>query len=761
MLAVQKMKLKRGQATPNPLAVLQQQGQAVWLDFLGRRFLVDGGLKKLIEEDGLTGVTSNPSIFEKAIAESHDYDPALSHVEGKNDLDVMALYEQLAIEDIQHGADALRDIFDATKRHDGYVSLEVSPYLAMNTEATVAEARRLWKSVDRENVMIKVPATKAGLPAIRQLIGEGINVNITLLFSQKIYEEVVEAYISGLEHLVSHGGDPSKVASVASFFVSRIDVAIEKLVKERSSDQDADYEILTSLFGKFAIASSKLSYQAYQRLFSDARWESLRAKGAQTQRLLWASTGTKNPAYSDVLYVEELIAPDTVNTMPPKTMDAFRDHGKVCTSLQENIGDAERILTTLSRFDISLDKITADLVEDGVRLFCEAFDKLLSAVARKRTAFLGDALNSQTYKLPEKLDMEVKASLETWRSMGNVRRLWARDASLWTSKDESKWLDWLNIAGNEQTQIARLEPMIEDIRHQNFSHSLLLGMGGSSLGPELFAKTFGRQLDRPELLVLDSTDPEQIRSFENRIDLSRTLFVVSSKSGNTLEPNILKQYFFERVKNIVGTKIAGLHFSAITDPGSSLQENAKRDGFRYVIFGEPGIGGRYSVLSDFGMFPAAAMGLDVKEFLVTTEKMVRSCGANVPPAENPGVLLGTIMGVLGRSGLDKITIITSQGITDFGAWLEQLIAESTGKEDKGLIPIDGELPGAPEVYGQDRLFIYMCLKNERDPNQDKAVTALEKAGHSLCRLRHKRRRLGFRAWLLHDDRWRQGCRGLS
>jgi transaldolase/glucose-6-phosphate isomerase len=734
MLAGQKLRISTEQAAMNPLIALREGGQAVWLDFLARRFLAEGGLKKLIEQDGLAGVTSNPSIFEKAIADSADYDATLGQLEGQNDLDVVALYERLAIEDIKHAADALRHVFDATERHDGYVSFEVSPYLAMNTEATVVEARRLWQSVGRENVMIKVPATKAGLPAIRQLIGEGINVNITLLFSQKVYEEVVEAYLAGLEHLVAQGGDPSKVASVASFFVSRIDVAVEKLIKECSSGQNTDNEALTALCGKVAIASAKLAYRRYQRLFSGTRWELLRAKGARTQRLLWASTGTKNPAYSDVLYVEELIAPETVNTMPPATMDAFRDHGKVRVSLEEDVAGAEHIIATLGRFDISLEKITEELVEDGVRLFADAFDKLLGALARKRTVFLGDALDSQTYKLPEKLNMEVKASLEAWRSMGNVRRLWARDASLWTAKDEGKWLDWLNIVSDEQTQITRLESIAEDIRGQNFSHILLLGMGGSSLGPEVFAETFGHQQGRPELLVLDSTDPAQIRSFENTIDLSRTLFIVSSKSGSTLEPNILKQYFFERVKLALGSEIAGSRFIAITDPGSKLQEVAERDGFRDIAFGEPGIGGRYSVLSDFGMVPAAAMGIHAGEFLAVAQKMVHSCAASVPPSDNPGIVLGTIMGVLGRAGRDKVTIIASPGIADFGAWLEQLIAESTGKKNKGLIPVDGELPGAPEVYGQDRLFIYMRLTNEEDAKQNDAVTALEKAGHPIVRI---------------------------
>jgi transaldolase/glucose-6-phosphate isomerase len=376
---------------------LHDHGQAVWLDFLARRFITEGGLKKLVEDDGLTGVTSNPTIFNKAIAGSADYDSSLKTA---GDFDIMTLYERLAIEDIQHAADVLRPAYEATKRADGYVSLEVSPYLAMSTEATVAEARRLSNAVSRDNVMIKVPATKPGLPAIRQLIGEGINVNITLLFSQQVYEEVVEAYLAGVEHLVAQGGDPSKIASVASFFVSRIDQSVDKLIDEClcQTNDAAKRADLTGLRGKIAIANAKLAYQRYKRLFAGARWEKLRAEGARVQRLLWASTGTKNPAYSDVLYIEGLVAPETISTMPPATMDAFRDHGRVQPTLEENIEQARQVMATLEKSGISIDSVTAKLVEEGVQIFADAFDKLLDAVAGKRVALLGEKLDSQNHQ---------------------------------------------------------------------------------------------------------------------------------------------------------------------------------------------------------------------------------------------------------------------------------------------------------------------------------------------------------------------------
>ncbi|HET7912182.1 MAG TPA: transaldolase, partial [Pseudolabrys sp.] len=376
----------------NPLKALHSQGQTVWLDFLSRRFLADGGLKKLIANDGLTGVTSNPSIFEKAIAESNDYDASLREAEDRADLDVMALYEHLAIADIRSAADDLKPVFDRTHGADGYASIEVSPYFAADTEATVSEARRLARLVDRPNVMVKVPATKAGLPAIRRLTADGVNVNITLLFSQDVYEEVVDAYLTGLEQFVAQGGDPSRVASVASFFVSRIDVAVDKLVEEqlRKTANADKRRSLSGLKGTVAIANAKLAYQRYKRLFSGARWQKLQARGARSQRVLWASTSTKTPGLSDVLYVDGLIGRDTINTMPPKTVDAFRDHGKVRPSLEEDVEGAGRTMRELARLGISIDAVTAQLTVDGVRQFSDAFDKLLGSLARKRAALLGD-----------------------------------------------------------------------------------------------------------------------------------------------------------------------------------------------------------------------------------------------------------------------------------------------------------------------------------------------------------------------------------
>jgi transaldolase / glucose-6-phosphate isomerase len=720
----------------NPLPSLHENGQAIWLDFLSRRFVAEGGLKRLVQEDGLTGVTSNPSIFKKAIAGSSDYDSSLAASVKDSDCDVMTLYETLAIADIQNAADALAPVYRDTGRADGFVSLEVSPYLAHDTKGTVAEAQRLWKAVGRENVMIKVPATEAGLPAIQQLLGEGININITLLFSRAAYRQVAEAYLAGLETFLKRGGDLSRLASVASFFVSRIDTAVDRLIDERLKKMPpgGDADVLANLRGKIAIANARLAYQDYKHLFGGARWSKLKEGGARVQRLLWASTGTKNPAYRDVLYVEELIGPDTVNTVPPETLDAFRDHGRVRPSLEENTAAAESILTTLGRFGIALDSVTTKLTEEGVQLFADAFDDLLAAVENKRAAQLGTALNRQSVNLPAPMEQPVKTVLEAWRKGGDVRRLWRRDASLWTGADESKWLGWLDVVAEETDAIKHLTKIAADVRDAGFAHAVLLGMGGSSLGAEVFATTFGAIAGYPQLLVLDSTDPAEIKAIEDAVNLKQTLFVVSSKSGSTLEPNILKDYFFARLEAVLGKGKAGPHFIAITDPSSKLEAAAGSEQFRQIFYGNPQIGGRYSVLSDFGLVPAAVMGVNMPKLLAATAKMVNSCGAHVPPAENPGVRLGAILGALALQGRDKITIIASPGIADIGAWLEQLIAESTGKLGKGLIPLEGEPLGPPRVYGHDRLFAYLRLDDGPDKAQDNGISALEAAGHPVIRV---------------------------
>jgi transaldolase/glucose-6-phosphate isomerase len=703
----------------SPLKQLHEAGQAVWLDFVDRSFLAEGGLKKLVEEDGATGVTSNPSIFEKAMGHGDAYDAGFRGSAGAS---VQDSYEGQAIADIKAAAADLRTVYDRMDGRDGYVSLEVSPYLAEGTEPTIEEARRLWKSVAEPNLMIKVPGTEAGVPAIRQLIADGLNINVTLLFSIDAYKAVAHAFLDGLEARVAKGEPIDRIASVASFFVSRIDTQIDKKIDARIAAGDAEADALKALRGKVAIANAKLAYAWYQELIASDRWQKLAAKDAMPQRLLWASTGVKDPAYPDTLYVDTLIGPDTVNTMPPKTMDAFRDHGIVAETLAENLDAAKQVLADADRLGLDLPGVTAALVRDGVKQFADAADALLGAVAAKRAGFLGDKLDGMTAALPEALQKAVDARLETARAEAWGRRLWQGDASLWTGREEGQWLGWLGAARGEQVDPAALETLQAEAK--TYKDAVLLGMGGSSLGPEVLALILGNAEGSPRLHVLDTTDPGQIAAVAGQIDPKQTLFIVSSKSGSTMEPELLRAYFFE------ASRRQGGHFVAVTDPGSNLETTARADGFAHVFPGDPAIGGRYSVLSAFGMVPAAAMGLDTNAFYAATAAMVFSCGPDVPPAENPGIRLGAILGEAALAGRNKLTILASPGVEPLGAWLEQLLAESTGKQGKGIVPVDLEPLGAPEDYGEDRVFVQFALAGETAPD----LAALEAAGHPVIRI---------------------------
>ena len=719
----------------NPVSSLGQFKQSIWLDFIRRSLIAGGELKRLVDEDGVGGVTSNPAIFEKAIDGSNDYASAIEEISKDPALGPKEVFEILAIKDIQDAADVLRPVYDRTGSGDGYVSLEVAPDLANDTAGTLEEARRLWRAVGRPNVMIKVPATPEGVPAIRTLISEGVNVNVTLLFARSAYETVAHAFIEGLEARAARGESLAHVASVASFFVSRIDSAVDALLEAKAKTASGSEKgQLEGLLGKVAIANAKLAYQSYKTIFSGPRWEVLKAKGAQVQRVLWASTGTKNPHYRDVLYVEELIGPDTVNTVPPETLSAFRDHGKPRASLEENVDGARATLAALDKAGISLTKVTDDLLADGLKKFVEPFTKLLRAVERRCREANRARINGQTHALPPAIAAEVEARLKAWDQEGGTHRLWAGDTSLWTGQDEASWIGWIGIVEAQLDDLSPLVALREETRKEGFTHVLLLGMGGSSLCPEVWKETFGKVDGSPELLVLDSTDPAQVQAVADKVDLARTLFIVSSKSGSTLEPNIFKAYFFERAKEAVGAGRAATRFVAVTDPGSSLEKEAKADGFRHVFPGVKSIGGRYSALSNFGMVAAAAMGLDVERLLDEAERMLAACAPGVPAAENPGLVLGTILGVCASQGIDKLTLVASPGVHDLGAWLEQLIAESTGKEGKGIIPVDRERVASPKAYGKDRIFAYLRLESAPDAAQDAAVLALEAAGHPVVRI---------------------------
>lgn len=722
----------------NPLVQLGELGQSPWYDYIRRGLVTSGELKTMIEQDGLRGVTSNPSIFEKAISGSTDYNQALrqmaSDVRG-----VKEIYEALAVRDIQDAADLLHPVYERTKTVDGYVSLEVSPALAFNTEGTIEEALRLHKAVGRDNVMIKVPGTPEGLPAVEHLLSQGINVNVTLLFSVEVYEQVARTYIAGLEKLAARGGDVAKVASVASFFVSRIDTLIDSQLeaKAKASNDPKERAALEGLMGKAAIANAKLAYQAFLNLFASPRFQPLKQRGAKVQRVLWASTGTKNPKYPDTYYVDELIGPDTVNTMPAATFSAFRDHGKVRTTLTEGVEEARSVMARLASHGISMPEVTRKLLVDGAKLFSDSFEQLMGVISRKREELLGAKLDQQTFALGP-YEASVKARLKELKEQNFLHRFWAKDPTLWHrdpahQKIIRNALGWLHISEQQVHHLDRLTQLAGSVRTAGFKHALLLGMGGSSLCPEVFRMTFGVIPGSPELHVLDSTVPAQVRSFEKRVDLGKTLCIVSSKSGSTTEPLVFMKYFFDRMRAVVGDA-AGEHFIAVTDPGSLLEKMARERRFRDILPGVPEIGGRYSALSNFGIVPAAVMGVNVAHLLYRAERMRHSCDACVPPEDNPGMMLGVALGELARQGRDKVTFITSPAISDLGAWLEQLIAESTGKEGKGIVPIDDEPLGPPEAYGSDRLFAYVRYSGAADRAQDEQVAQLQQAGQPVVRI---------------------------
>lgn len=715
----------------NRLRALADEGQAVWLDFLDRSFLAEGGLTRLIEQDGVTGVTSNPSIFEKAIGNGRAYDEDIAAQIRRGEVSVTEIYEHLAITDIQTAADALRPVYDRLDGADGFASIEVSPLLASSTGGTIEEAGRLWSAIDRPNLMVKVPGTKEGAPAVRALTAEGLNINITLLFALDMYKAVAEAFIAGLEDRVAKGEDISRIASVASFFVSRIDTQIDKAIDARVKAGDAETEALAALRGKVAIANAKLAYQHYLDLVASDRWQALAARGARPQRLLWASTGTKDPAFSDVLYVETLIGRDTINTMPPATIEAFRDHGVVTPSLTSDIDHERRVLSEAERLGLDLAGVTAALVVAGIDQFSDAADSLLGAIAKTRGEMLGPRVNGLQAKLPEPLQGLVEERLKRAGAERWSHRLWAGDATLWTGNDENRWLGWLT-ADRTSVDLDALKAFAAEAR--KYSDVVLLGMGGSSLGAEMLGRVLGSTPGHPTLSVIDSSDPGQIATVTAAIDPARTLFIVSSKSGTTMEPELLRTYFFDLVERAVGKGNAGSHFVAITDPGSDLEKIAREDGFAHVFAGDPEIGGRYSVLSPFGLVPAAAIGVDVRAFLADTQLMVDSCGGDVPPVANPGMRLGAIIGESARLGRNKLTIMPSEQLKAVGAWLEQLLAESTGKQGKGVVPVDLEPAGDPAAYGDDRLFVHLKLDGNEDAKLEARLAALETAGQPVVRI---------------------------
>jgi transaldolase / glucose-6-phosphate isomerase len=694
------------------LAALTAAGTSVWLDQIRRSVIEKGELQRMVEEDSLRGVTSNPAIFEKAILGSADYDAELDAL-AREGLSAREVYRRMAVRDVQLACDVLRPVYDETGGHDGYVSLEVAPRLAHDTAGTLEQARQYWGLVDRPNVMIKIPATEAGVPAVEQALYEGLNVNVTLLFAVSSYERIMEAFVRAMERRHEEG-KPLDRHSVASFFVSRVDTEVDKRLEALGHSE---------LAGRAGLANARAAYRAFQRVFEGKRFAALREAGCPVQRPLWASTGVKNPQYPETLYVYGLVGPHTVNTMPLPTLLAARQGGEVsgATAAEDPAAD----LDALREAGIDLDDVTEKLLRDGIDAFLAPMAKLLDGIERKREAIVTGRPAAIEADLPAEFEEPLAARVRRAAEEDVARRLWQHDGTLWAPEgtpEVTNRLGWLTIAGKMLEEADTLEAFVAECKADGLTDAVLLGMGGSSLAPEVFRLSAGQRPGGLRLHVLDSTEPLQIAAVEAEIDLAKTLFVVSTKSGGTIETLSLFKHFH-------GLQGDGGHFVAVTDPGSSLLDLAEQNGFRRAFLADAEIGGRYSALSYFGLVPAALAGIDVRPILEGAQVAEQACSDFERPEDNAGLWLGLALGELARAGRDKLTFVVDDPIASFGIWAEQLVAESTGKQGRGILPVADEPLLAPEAYGPDRVFLHLRNTDAPDADHEQRVAALAEAGH--------------------------------
>jgi transaldolase/glucose-6-phosphate isomerase len=711
--------MSAGQATNvNPqLAALAGAGTSPWLDLLRRSLIESGELARMISEDSLLGATANPSIFEKAILGSDDYDEALAAM-AREHLDAQTIYERLAVADVQMACDVFREAYEAHDRLDGFVSLEVGPEIAHDAARTVEAARDFWQRVSRPNLMIKIPGTVEGADAIETAIYEGININVTLLFSVQAYERVAEAYLRGLERRLAED-KPLNVNSVASFFVSRVDGLVDRQLEQLGRED---------LFGKAAIANARVAYRSFERIFSGPRWDALHHAGAKVQKPLWASTGVKSSRYRDTMYVEELVGPHTINTMPLATLMAFADHGHIHGPTAGH--DPADDVKALEQAGIDFDAVTDQLLADGIEQFVGALGRLFAGIEERRQAVITGRPPTIESRLPPELADAVAERVKRATAENVAERIWRKDPTLWggehgTPEIEDR-LGWLTVADAMLEHAGELRSFARECRNEGFTDAVLLGMGGSSLGPEVIRRSFGELPEGLRLTVLDSTHPDAVLGVEASIEIDKTLFIVSSKSGGTLET--LSQYHHFRAR-------AGAHqFVVVTDPGSPLEQLAKDDGLRRTFLNPPDLGGRYSVLSYFGLVPAALMGVDIEELLHRSQVAEQNCAHYESSQSNSGLWLGAVIGELALRGRDKLTFIVSPPIESFGLWAEQLVAESTGKRGRGIVPVAGEPLGAPEDYREDRVFVYLRSAETPVSELDDAVAALADTGAPVLTL---------------------------
>lgn len=716
----------------NPLLQLREQGQSFWLDNLTRTKLRDGELARRVEEEGLGGVTSNPAIFDKAFSGKDGYDEQIEKLAARG-LGAREIYETIAVQDVQSACDVLRQVYDETEGRDGFVSLEVSPYLAYDSEATLRHARHLNGAVARPNVMIKIPATEAGLPVIEEALYEGINVNITLLFSVRRYGKVARAYLQALERRLAAGRTVHDVASVASFFLSRIDVMTDRLLSYRlKEDGGAEEGDPGRLFGRAALASARRAYELFGEIFGGERWREMEDAGARVQRLLWASTSNKNPLCDDLRYVEPLIAPHTVNTMPDRTASEFRRRGRVARTLEAKAPEADRVISDLADLGIDVEDVADRLEAEGVQKFVDPFDDLLGTLARRLPAPDGvDALTAGV--------VDVEGLLDDLQERRFAARVFSRDSSLWSDDPDDRdlirsSLGWLDAPDTFLERLDEIQELATDLREEGFEDVVLVGMGGSSGTAWVALDVFGGSGEGPRFHVLDDVDPEAVGRLEDELDWSTTFVIVASKSGTTAETLSLYHRFFARVRDRVDAD-AGHRFAAVTDADTPLAKEAEERGFRRVFVNPPDIGGRYSALSYFGLVPMAILGADIEAVLRSAIAMRNACGPEVPARLNPAVRLGGLLGALAARGHDKMTFTFSPETRALGPWIRQLLAESTGKDGTGIVPVLDEPSLPPERYSKDHTFVHLPLANGHGAiEEDQSLSDLAKHGHPVLRV---------------------------
>jgi transaldolase / glucose-6-phosphate isomerase len=713
---------------------IHQLGQSTWLNYLRNSFIRSGELANHIEM-GIQGITANALVYQRAIAAGGDYDEAIRR-ETAAGTPLRRIYEALVVDDLQRAADVLRPVFEESNRLDGFVSLELEPAILIDATATVAEVRRLSHHIDRYNVMVEIPATPTGVEAIRHLVADGVSVNATHIFSVATYEQVAQAYIDGLEKYInSHSVWRVTPTAVASFSLSPLDATVDSLLLK------ADRRELT---GKTAIATAKVLYQRFQSIFTGPRWDKLVARGGRVLRPKWTRMTPSDFLLPATHYVEALVGPDTIATISPMILNTILNQGLIAADVSKGLDEAEAHLAELEKLGVEIGKVSDRMQKEHLQSSDRQFHHLMQAVMRRRDE-LDRGWEPMTGQLGEYENLVTEGLDELCRRRV-VCRLWTHDHTVWKPDpaEITNRLGWLHIMDAMNANTNRLQSFVAQLVAEGFTHALLLGMGGSSLAPELYHHTFGRPARPPnmpfdglDLVVLDTTDADALRAVDESLDLSRTLVIVATKSGGTVETLSAFKYFYNRLTGVVGADQAGQHFIGITDPGSKIVDVAGEYRFRDVFLNDPNIGGRYSALSYFGLVPAALVGVNLDELLERGSSMAANsmlCDCD-KIGHNLAARLGVVLGRLGLAGRDKVTFISSAAIAGFGEWAEQLIAESLGKEGKGILPVVGEQVAGGELYGNDRLFVHLRLDGDR--TQYQAVAKLADSGHPVITLRLK------------------------